>query len=370
VLLCLALALAVYNSGNVARLDATTAPGFDYLGASLFISSVVPILVGLSLASSTYSWRSWQALLPVSFGFVSLLGLVCKELCPIPPFKTFRQVFRDDVMLLGLRDFKGADALATFLGALMVGVVVSTLPSTDCCPGFDIAQMYALLFFLPIYFLVVKQHTRLQTALFLLPQTIPILPCAFMVLTLADRHVPPGHIVLLGWFFTSCGVGLLSTLDAKKSALCDVLVNILSGLGIGTLLPSLTLSARDSIADAKVLQAQTLLISLRYLGNALGLVVVGIAFQLVLKHNLRLTKFGSRAADMTKHATALVYSVRRLNDAEDVEILVRAVRKTLEAIWIALAVACLSVLFFSCAMAVVARRSRRRSSAVAAETHS
>src|SRR3954468_23035725 len=79
------------------------------------------------------------------------------------------------------------------------------------------AQMYALLFFLPIYFLVIKQHSRLQTALLLLPQTILILPFTFMVLALADWNVPPGQIVLLGWFFTLCGVGLLSALDVDKS---------------------------------------------------------------------------------------------------------------------------------------------------------
>jgi hypothetical protein len=230
--------------------------------------------------------------------------------------------------------------------------------------------MYALLFFLPVYFLVIKQHSRLQTALLLLPQTIPILPCAFLVLALADRHVPPGQIVLLGWFFTSCGLGLLSTLDAKKSVLCDVLVNILSGLGIGILLPSLNLSARGSIEDAKALQAQTLLVCLRYLGNALGLVLIGIAFQLVLKHNLLSTKFGNRTADMTKHATALVYSVRKMNDAEDVEVIIRAIQKTLEKIWVALAIACLSIFLFSCVMAVITRRGRPRSSAVTVETHS
>jgi hypothetical protein len=230
--------------------------------------------------------------------------------------------------------------------------------------------MYTLLFFLPVYFLVIKQHSRLQTAVFLLPQTTPILPCAILVLKLADKHVPPGQIVLLGWFFTACGLGLLSTLDAQKSVLCDVLVNILSGLGIGILLPSLTLSARGSIADTKVLQAQALLICFRYLGNALGVVLIGIAFQLALKHNLLLTKFSNRAADMTKHATALVYSVRKMNDAEDVEVIIRAIQATLERIWVALAIASLSVFSFSFVMAVITRRVRPRSGAVVVETHS
>jgi hypothetical protein len=232
--------------------------------------------------------------------------------------------------------------------------------------------MYTLLFFLPIYFLIIKQHSRLQTALLLLPQTIPILPCAFVVLRLADRNVPPSQIVLLGWFLTSFGVGLLSALDGEKSVLCDVLFNLLCGLGIGVLLPSLTLSANASIAAGKTLQAQTLLISLRYLGNALGLVVIGIVFQLVLKYNLLSTKFAGRAADMTKHATALVYSVRKMDDAKDIAVIINAVQATLKNIWIALAIACVSTFFFSCAMVLLTQRNQQRKkscfSAAEAET--
>jgi hypothetical protein len=134
VILCLALALVVYNSEDIIKLDTATQPRFDYLGASLFVSAVVPILVGLSLASSVYYWTSWQALLPMVLGFISLLLFVCRELCPVRSFPVVRIISPNDRMLLGLRDFKGADALATFLGALTLGVVVSTLPSPGYCP--------------------------------------------------------------------------------------------------------------------------------------------------------------------------------------------------------------------------------------------
>jgi hypothetical protein len=62
VFLCLALALVIYNSDDVIRLDTVTRLCFDYFGASLFVSAVVPILVGLSLASSVYYRTSWQSL--------------------------------------------------------------------------------------------------------------------------------------------------------------------------------------------------------------------------------------------------------------------------------------------------------------------
>jgi hypothetical protein len=59
-----------------------------------------------------------------------------------------------------------------------------------------------------------------------------------------------------------------------------------------------------------------------------------------------------------------------MNDAEDVEVIIRAIQTTLEWIWIALVFACLSVLSFSCVMAVIKRRGRPRSGAVVVETNS
>lgn len=106
--------------------------------------------------------------------------------------------------------------------------------------------MYALLFLFPIYLLVIKRQSRLQTALLLLPQTLPILPCAIMVVAIAGRYVSPGSLVLLGWAITSTGVGLLYVLDASKSLFYNVILCRLPGFGIGILLPSLTLTARCS----------------------------------------------------------------------------------------------------------------------------
>jgi hypothetical protein len=103
--------------------------GFDSLGAVLFVTSVVPILVGLSLASNMYSWASWQALLPVLLSTVFLPLFVGRELYPALSVEFLRRTFPSGGrMLLGLRDFNGSTTFVTFGGALMLGVVVSMLP--------------------------------------------------------------------------------------------------------------------------------------------------------------------------------------------------------------------------------------------------
>jgi hypothetical protein len=128
VFLCLALALLVYNSGQQAVPNAMMRSGLDYLGAVLFVTSVVPILVGLSLASNVYSWTSWQVLLPVLLGTISLPLFVGRELYPAPSVEFLQRTFPEDGrMLLGFRDFNEATTFATFGGALMLGIVASTL---------------------------------------------------------------------------------------------------------------------------------------------------------------------------------------------------------------------------------------------------
>lgn len=178
----------------------------------------------------------------------------------------------------------------------------------------------------------------------LLPQTLPIFPCATMVVAIARLDVSPSHLVLLGWIVTSSGVGLLAMLGVSTSVFYNVVLSLLPGLGIGILLPSLTLAAKCSSSDARVLQAQTLCIAFRYLGNAMGLVLVGIAFQLVLQHQLSFTKFSSEASHMTKHATTLALSVPTMSNAEEAEILTATIQRTLQTIWIAVTVTCSSVL--------------------------
>jgi hypothetical protein len=207
--------------------------------------------------------------------------------------------------------------------------------------------MYALLFLLPIYLLVIKRRSRLQTAILLLPQTLPILPCTVMVVAIAGKYGSPEMLVLLGWIMTSIGVGLLTALNAEKSVFYDVILCLLSGLGVGILLPSLTLTARRSTADTRTLQAQTMCIAFRYLGSTTGLVLVGIAFRLVFEHQLSFTRFTNEAPDMAKHATALALSVPTMRDHDDAEILTTVIQDTIRILWVAVTVIGSSVLIIT-----------------------
>jgi hypothetical protein len=217
--------------------------------------------------------------------------------------------------------------------------------------------MYTLLFFLPMYYLIIKRHSRVQTAVMLLPQTASILPCALLVEVLIKRRVTARRVVLLGWVCTSCGIGLLTLLNAENSVSSDVLLNLLSGIGISIILPALHTAGKDITTSGGGVQSQTFLISLRYLGSTLGLVAVGDFFRYVLRRNLQPTKFGHMAVNMTLRATTIVYSIHSLSDPMDVEIFIRVTQSSLRTTWLILAITCLAMVLVCMVMAMVASNS-------------
>jgi ABC-type sugar transport system permease subunit len=216
------------------------------------------------------------------------------------------------------------------------------------------------LFSLPIYYRIIKQHSSIHTAILLLTQTAFILPCALLVDVLIRRRVTARRILFLGWVCTSGGIGLLTLLDANRAASFDVLVNLLSGIGMSIIMPALHTGAEGVAVGCRGVQSQTLLISIRYLGSALGLVAVGDIFQHVLRHNLALTKFSSMAGDMTQDSTVLVYSIHDLHDPADIEILVEATQSSLRTMWLILAITCLVMVLISLMIGMVTSKPPQR----------
>jgi hypothetical protein len=221
--------------------------------------------------------------------------------------------------------------------------------------------MYALLFFLPIYYRVVKERSVMATSVFLLPQTLMMVPCAGVGLVLVQLlGLHHSCTVLLGWFCTAVGMGLLALLGAERSAVSDVSLNLLSGFGIGVLLPALAFSAQASNEDNDVREVRMVFIFMRCLGSASGLVTVALMFQRVLRSNLGSTKFGSEADNMTKYAMTLMYSIRDMANPEDKQVLIHVTETTLRTIWLALSLASLAMFLLSCIMFVLSRDGQGR----------
>jgi hypothetical protein len=210
-------------------------------------------------------------------------------------------------------------------------------------------ELYTMLFFLPIYYRVVKEQPKITTGLLLLPQTLAIAPCAGLVFVLVELvGLSYRWTVVWGWLCTASGVAMLTMLGTSRSVSSDILLNLLSGFGIGILMPALALSAKEGAGDMESLQASMLLVFMRSLGSGAGLIVTGIIFQHALRHNLELTKFQNQASEMTKYATRLMYSIREMQGSEDKQILLHATEASLRMVWVTMTVVSFVVFILSC----------------------
>jgi hypothetical protein len=126
---CLLLGVVVYNASGMRGIasHAGKLSDLDFLGAALLVTSVVPLLVGLSLAGSLYRWTDWQVIASLALGGASLLLLVGKEAILRGGTSRFRDGNIHRKPLLGLRLLGSLHGAATFGGAVFLGVLVRRL---------------------------------------------------------------------------------------------------------------------------------------------------------------------------------------------------------------------------------------------------
>jgi hypothetical protein len=96
----------------------------DFLGATLFISAVVSLLVSISLIGNFYQWKDWQVLSAVALGTTCSVLFLLRELFPCLAWLHWRKADPTFVPLLGLTLFKGVHAMVTFMGAIFLGFIV------------------------------------------------------------------------------------------------------------------------------------------------------------------------------------------------------------------------------------------------------
>lgn len=221
--------------------------------------------------------------------------------------------------------------------------------------------MYALLFFLPTYYRVVRNHSAVKTALLLLPQTLTVIPCAGIVLALVKSfRLSYRWLALLGWLCTACGVGLLALLGADTSIRDDVLLNLPSGIGIGILLAVLVGAAGDAaddvVNDAGGLQPLVTLMVMRYLGSTLGLVIISVVFRSVLGANLDAAGLYGGASRPPSDVNSAMYAIRMMAASHERTLHVQAVEDALRTIWFALSIGSFLLLLLSCGAIVAALR--------------
>ncbi|ATY67439.1 MFS multidrug [Cordyceps militaris] len=233
---------------------------FDGPGSVLFVASATALIMPITWGGTQYPWSSWQTLVPLLLGILGIAGFGWYE-------KWSQARCPDKALLVPPGIFSNYSVLLLLASSTVHGLV-----------------LYSFVYYMPEYFQAVKLYSPVISGVAALPQTVTIVPCAALVGIVVGLTGRYRWAVWAGWLLVSGGCGLLVLLDAHTSVAQWIFLQIVSGLGLGLLFPSLSLAVQASVPESTVSTAATLVLFFRSTGQALGVAVGGA----ILENQLRM----------------------------------------------------------------------------------
>lgn len=283
----------------------------DWLGISLFLAGMTLFVLGITWGGALYSWQSWKTLLPLILGTTLLIafaaweGLTTKE--PMIPYRLF----------------KTRTSAFSLLGAFLHGIIV-----------------FGVLFYLPIYFEGVIGDSPLRAAVEALGLALAVTAFAIIAALAIDVVRRYAWSVWIGWVTTTVGMGLMILLNRTSVQSARIGYQILAGVGLGMLYPSLGIPLQAAVdlndngiaMGTFVFARQTGAV----IGLALGAAVFSNSFTSSLPRNLPSSLESLRDSNA---AVSLISDLRHLDlDAATLKSILNAYSTALRWVWVAMVV--------------------------------
>jgi MFS family permease len=225
----------------------------DYVGSFLFVSSLTSTLIALSWGGTMYSWSSWHTLVPLILGAA---GLAVFTVHQVVLGSESRPAEKRLDTLLPMRIFANRSTSITYMNTFFHGMI-----------------LWAIVYYMPLYFQSSKSYTPIQTGLTALPQTLTVVPCAMVVGVVSSKTGRYRWSLYLGFAITTLGMGLLYLLDVGTTVVEWVFLLLVGGIGIGLLFPGMNLSIQASVPTKDIAIAAGLFTFFRAAGQSVGVAV-------------------------------------------------------------------------------------------------
>lgn len=236
----------------------------DFPGVVLLTVFSVSLLLALSLGKTTvapgesgFLWGSWQILSLGGTALVSLLAFLAAERRAADPIIDIR-MFRN-------RTYSVAMGITFLLGVVFFAATV----------------------FLPLFMVNVIGLSATNAGLTTFPLTIGLVVSSIVAGQVFARTGRIKPIILLGTVILLLGFGLMGwTLSPRSTQLELTWKMIVVGLGLGPVLPMLTLAIQGTVHPRDIGSATGASNFLRSLGSTIGVAVLGTLFASTLKDNI------------------------------------------------------------------------------------
>jgi hypothetical protein len=277
----------------------------DYIGTVLFVGSATSFLIPVTWGGVMYEWDSWRTLVPLLIGITGLIvfmfyeGYVAEDPIIPPPI------------------FKTRTAVVSYIGTVLHGLV-----------------LWCELYYLPLYFLTVKEYSPIMSGVALFPQTFTVAPCAVLAGILITKTGKYRLLIWIGWLLSIFGMAIACYIKADTSVPAWVFILLVGGFGLGILFPSLGFAIQASAEPKYLAIAVGMFSFFRAFGQAIGVAVGGVIFQNRMRANLATYPALAPFADQySADAAALVQIIGMMPDNQQKHDLKVAYTDSLRIVW-------------------------------------
>jgi MFS family permease len=277
----------------------------DYVGTVLFVGSVASFLIPLTWGGVLYPWDSWRTLVPLIIGA-----------CGLAVFAYYESRFATDP-IIPPTIFQNRTATVSFIGSLLQGLV-----------------LWCVLYYLPLYYEAVKGYSPIVSGVALFPESFTVAPSAMVVGILTTRWGHYRWAIWLGWLLSTLGVGLICFIKVNTSIPAWIFLNIVPGIGLGLLFPSLGFAIQASATSDTLAIAVGMFSFFRAMGQAIGVAIGGVVFQNRMYHNLlKYPALAARASEYSQDAAGLVQVIKEMPAGAEKLMLQTAYTDSLRIVW-------------------------------------
>lgn len=220
--------------------------------------------------------------------------------------------------LIPLSVFKNRSAAVNYAGTLLHGMI-----------------LWCLLYYEPLYYETVKGYSPIVSGISIFPETFTVAPVAVVtgiLVTITGRY---RWALWSGWFLTTLGIGILYILDRDTSIVAWVFLNLVPGIGMGLLFPSMAFSIQAASTNKDLAFAVAMFSFFRAFGQAIGVAIGGSVFQNQMKKKLlAYPGLASKAEEYSRDASSLVQIIKKLPPDITKTQLIQSYADSLKVVWI------------------------------------
>lgn len=282
----------------------------DWLGMFLFLASTTGFLIPVTWGGVQYPWDSWRTLVPL---IVCFFGMVA--------FAVHQEYFAPNP-LIRTSVFKTKSAAILFVSTTIHGII-----------------LWAVLYYLPLYFQAVKEMGPILSGVALFPWTFTVAPGSIATGIAIAKLGKYRWANWVGWFLATLGMGLLILLKPNTSTVAYVFLDLVGGLGTGILFPAMALAVQASAAAKDQAYAANMFSFFRAFGQTIGVAIGGVIFQNQMKKKLlTYPLLADMAGEYSKDAAGLVEIIKAMPAGLMKDQLKESYTDALKYIWIVMTV--------------------------------